>query len=109
MLTSAGIQSVGAGSYQEGVSLQAVHLPAVVVIDHRLPDGSGTDLARAIKERNPETVVIILTGFAAPGTPADPDGKFFAYLVKPVRSAEFVQIVRDALAGSLGAGRAHSE
>ena len=109
MLTSVGIRSVGANSYQEAVSLQAVHLPAVAVIDHRLPDGSGTELARAIKERNPETVVIILTGFAAPGTPVDPDGQFYAYLIKPVRSTEFVQIVRDALAGSPGAGQAHSE
>jgi DNA-binding NtrC family response regulator len=98
MLTSAGIRSVSANSYQEGVSLQATHLPAVAVIDHRLPDGSGTDLARAIKERNPETVVIILTGYAAIGTPVDAEGQFYAYLIKPVRSGEFVQVVRDALA-----------
>ncbi len=109
MLTSAGIQSVGASSYQEGVNLQAVHLPAVAVIDHRLPDGSGTELGRAIKERNPETVVIILTGYAALGTPVDPDGQFYAYLIKPVRSTEFVQIVRDALAGISGVQQGPSD
>lgn len=109
ILTSAGIRSVGASSYQEAVNLQSVHLPAVAVIDHRLPDGSGTELARAIKERNPETVVIILTGFAAPGTTVDPDEQFYAYLIKPVRSTEFVQIVRDALAESPGARQTNSE
>jgi DNA-binding NtrC family response regulator len=105
MLTSAGVPSVGANSYQEAVSLQAVHLPAVAVIDDRLPDGSGTDLARAIHERNPETVVIMLTGFAALGAPVDEDPAFYASLIKPVRSVEFVQIVRDALAE----GRARAE
>jgi len=108
MLTSAGIRSVGADSYQEAVGLQAAHLPAVAVIDHRLPDGSGKDLARAIKERNPETVVIMLTGFAALGTPDDAHGQFYASLIKPVRSAEFVQVVGDALAESRAAGAASS-
>ena len=98
MLESAGIRSIGAGSFHDAVRLQAVHLPAVAVLDDRLPDGSGTDLADAIKERNPETVVILLTGFAALDRPVDAIERFYAYLIKPVRSVEFVRVVRDALA-----------
>jgi two-component system response regulator RegA len=97
-LQSAGIRSVGARSFQDAVRLQAAHLPAVAVLDDRLPDGSGTDLADAIKERNPETRVIMLTGFAALDRPVDTVERFYAYLIKPVRSVEFIQVVRDALA-----------
>lgn len=100
------IRSIGAGSFHEAARLQAVHLPAVAVLDDRLPDGSGTDLADAIKERNPETVVIMLTGFAALDRPVDAVERFYAYLVKPVRSVEFVQVVRDALAERQGAREA---
>jgi DNA-binding NtrC family response regulator len=100
MLDSAGIRSVGASSFQDGVRLQAAHLPAVAVIDDRLPDGSGTDLANAIRERNPETLVIMLTGFASLDAPVDAAGRFYAYLIKPIRSVEFVTIVGDALAQS---------
>ena len=100
MLGSAGIRSVGASSFQNAVRLQAAHLPAVAVIDDRLPDGSGTDLAHAIRERNPETLVIMLTGFASLDAPVDAAGRFYAHLIKPVRSAEFVAIVGDALAQS---------
>lgn len=98
MLESAGIRSVGASSFHDAVRLQAIHLPAVAVLDARLPDGSGSDLADAIKERNPETRVIMLTGFAALDRPVDAVERFYAYLIKPVRSVEFVQVVRDALA-----------
>jgi two-component system response regulator RegA len=98
MLESAGIRSVGASSFQDAVRLQAVHLPAVAVLDARLPDGSGTDLADAIKERNPETMVIMLTGFAALDRPVDAVERFYAYLIKPVRSVEFIEVVKDALA-----------
>ncbi|HWD51499.1 MAG TPA: response regulator [Acidimicrobiales bacterium] len=98
MLDSAGIRSVAANSFQDAVRLQAAHLPAVAVIDDRLPDGSGTELAHAIRERNPETLVIMLTGFASLDAPADAGGRFYAHLIKPVRSVEFVTIVGDALA-----------
>jgi DNA-binding NarL/FixJ family response regulator len=38
--------------------------PDVVVIDVRLPDGSGVDACRQIKERWPDTSVLMLTSFA---------------------------------------------
>ena len=38
--------------------------PGIVVLDVRLPDSSGIDLLKTIKEVNPETVVIMITGYA---------------------------------------------
>jgi len=36
--------------------------PAVALLDIGLPDGSGLDLLRAIKQRRPQTAVIMMTG-----------------------------------------------
>lgn len=59
-----GMEVVGeAGTVREAVS-QTRHLqPDVVVLDIRLPGGSGLDACRQIKDYRPETRIIILTSF----------------------------------------------
>jgi len=98
VLKSAGIRSVDAGSAHDALRLQAIHLPTVAVVDYRLPDGSGIELAHTIKERNPDTSVIILTGFATLDTAVDAVGQFDAYLIKPVAPQMFIRTVVNALA-----------
>jgi DNA-binding NarL/FixJ family response regulator len=46
----------------EGLELVERTAPQVAVVDLHLPDGRGTDLAAAIRERNPEVQVLVLTG-----------------------------------------------
>ena len=50
----------GATSYTEGVQLFMQHLPAVVILDHNLPDNKSYLLLTEIKQAAPETVVIML-------------------------------------------------
>src|SRR6266480_7293285 len=38
------------------------HLPDVVLMDYRLPDGLGTDATRFIREENPDIKIVMLTG-----------------------------------------------
>src|SRR5574340_452104 len=59
-----GLQVVGqAGSVAEAVS-QAAHLqPDLVVMDVRLPDGSGVEACREIRSQRPETRVVMLTSY----------------------------------------------
>ncbi len=59
-----GMEVVGeAGTVREAVT-QTRHLqPDVVVLDIRLPGGSGLDACRQIKDYRPETRIIILTSF----------------------------------------------
>jgi two-component system response regulator PilR (NtrC family) len=40
----------------------------IAVVDLRLSDGSGIDILKAIKEQNPDTVVLIITAFASTET-----------------------------------------
>jgi DNA-binding NarL/FixJ family response regulator len=74
--------------------------PDVAVLDGRLPDGSGVDVCREVRSRNPETAVLILTSF-------DDDEALFAaimagasgYLLKQIRGNDLVDAVRRVAAG----------
>lgn len=52
-----------AGSVTEAQAMARWHVPDVVLMDHRLPDGLGTDAARLIREQNPSIKVVMLTGY----------------------------------------------
>ena len=61
----AGLAVVGeAASMKEAIEAAAKAKPDVVIMDVRLPDGSGVEACRAIREARPETHVIMLTSYA---------------------------------------------
>jgi DNA-binding NarL/FixJ family response regulator len=88
------------GSAQEAIRITPALRPDVAVLDARLPDGSGIDVCRAIRSRNPEIRAIILTSY-------DDDEALFAaimagasgYVLKQVRSVDLVDTVRRVAAG----------
>ena len=53
-----------AGTVRDGVAEAARVQPDVIVMDLRLPDGSGVEACREIRDQSPDTKVIILTSFA---------------------------------------------
>src|SRR5438105_3763104 len=53
-----------AGTMTEAIEAAALAKPDVVIMDVRLPDGSGVEACRAIREARPETGVIMLTSYA---------------------------------------------
>lgn len=53
-----------AGSVAEAVSVAASSEPDVIVMDIRLPDGSGVEATREIRGERPQTKVIMLTSYA---------------------------------------------
>src|SRR6266508_3250 len=52
-----------AGSVAESIDQARLHRPDIVVMDVRLPDGSGVEACRAIRDELPGTRVIMLTSF----------------------------------------------
>ena len=52
-----------AGDGAEAIDLVEVHRPDVAVLDIRMPKASGVEATRRIKERFPETRVLILTAY----------------------------------------------
>jgi DNA-binding NarL/FixJ family response regulator len=74
--------------------------PAVAVLDARLPDGSGIEVCREIRSRDPEIKALILTSYD------DDDALFSAimagaagYVLKDIRGSALVQGIRTVAAG----------
>jgi DNA-binding NarL/FixJ family response regulator len=96
-----GFRVVGeAASGNEAVRLARALRPDVVVMDIRMPDGSGTDACRAITAELPHTPVVMLTSYA------DEDALFDAiaagasgYVLKRIGSDELVTAVRTVAGG----------
>ena len=60
-----GMEVVGqAGTVADAIAEARKMKPDVIVMDVRLPDGSGIEACREIREAQPETKVIILTSYA---------------------------------------------
>lgn len=53
-----------ASSVAEAVSAAKEHSPDVVVVDVRLPDGNGLDVARMLREQNEDIGIVVLTMYA---------------------------------------------
>jgi DNA-binding NarL/FixJ family response regulator len=89
-----------AGTVAEAVEAAARGKPDVVIIDVRLPDGSGVEACRAIREARPETRVIMLTSYA------DDEALFASiiagasgYLLKQTRGQAVVDAITAVAAG----------
>jgi len=81
-------------------ALEDAPRPDLLLLDVGLPGMSGLDAMRLIKERAPQTLIIVLTAFE------DDENIFQAvcagaagYLLKTSTAAEIIQAVRDALKG----------
>lgn len=62
-----GIEIVGqAETVADAITAIRQLKPAVVILDIRMPGGSGIDVLRSIKQDEPATVVIVLTNYPYP-------------------------------------------
>lgn len=59
------------GSVNGAVAAVTEHHPAVVLMDYRLPDGTGTEGAAAVKTVSPDSAVLIITAEAGPDVVAE--------------------------------------
>ena len=80
-----------AGSVSESIAMAARYEPDLVIMDVRLPDGSGIEACREIRAARPETRVIMLTSYP------DEEAVLSAiiagasgYLLKQIRGRELV-------------------
>jgi DNA-binding NarL/FixJ family response regulator len=91
-----------AGSVEEAMAQARRHQPDLVIMDVRLPDGSGVEACRDIRSELPDTRVVMLTSFP------DDEAVFSAivagasgYLLKQIRA-------RDLIAALEAVGRGES-
>jgi DNA-binding NtrC family response regulator len=98
VLGSAGYQIFTATCAEDGLELLALHPVGVMVCDQRMPGMSGIELLRRSKEIYPETVRILLSGYADRETVLDAinQGAVYKVLAKPFNQEMLRQTVRDA-------------
>ena len=54
---------IAAASGEEGLQLFSEETPALVITDMKMPGMDGLQVLKAVKERSPETLVMIITAF----------------------------------------------
>ncbi len=89
-----------ATSAARGLEILEEYSPiAAVISDQRMPRMTGVEFFAEVVERFPDTVRIILTGFADMGAiiQAINDGQIYAYISKPWEPDQLKQIVRRAV------------
>jgi len=84
-----------AGTVAEAVAKAREFVPAVVVMDIRLPDGSGIEACREMRGENPDIKVLLLTSYSGEEAVL---GSIIAgasgYLLKEIRSQEIIDAIR---------------
>lgn len=70
-LVSRGYAVRTAGNYDEALVLAREASPELAVVDLHMPGPSGLELVRALKELDPETRIIVLTGYGSIATTID--------------------------------------
>jgi len=102
LMNQPGFRVVGeAGTAAEAVTMARQARPDVILMDVRLPDGSGIEACRKIKAESPECRVVMLTSYSdeeaiVGAVMAGANG----YLLKQADSERLTQAIRDAASGA---------
>jgi two-component system, NtrC family, nitrogen regulation response regulator NtrX len=94
MLEARGYRVSGAASVGEGLRLFAEKHPAAVLLDLRLPDGTGLDVLRELQRRSPGIPVVVVSGY---GSVSDAVEVMrvgaFDFIEKPIRRDRLYEVV----------------
>jgi putative two-component system response regulator len=94
-----GIAILTAYNGEEALDIVKTHEIAVLVSDNHMTGMRGIDLLSKVKAISPDTVKILMTGFADLETALDAINKVevFRFIVKPWENTQLVGLVEDAL------------
>ena len=94
------VRCLYARSGAEALVLLSQNKVHVIVTDMRMPDMSGLSLLKIVREKYPEVVRMVLSGYTQVTTllAAINEGQIFKYITKPWRlEEEFIPSIRSAL------------
>ena len=94
-----GYEIVEANNGSSGIALTISEIPDLVLVDLSLPDVSGLEIARVIKQ-NPRTAEIPLVALSGHSereiAPKVLEAGMAAYLMKPIQTEELVKVIEKA-------------
>lgn len=99
MFEQEGVRILTAKNGEEALDKVRDYEIAVIVSDHHMPGMMGLDLLSRIKIISPDTVKILMTGFADLQTAIDAINRVevFRFIVKPWENSQLVELVMDAV------------
>jgi len=110
-LTKKGFEVFNAFSFKEAETILSEKKVDLVLTDVRLPDSDGIQILQFIKEINPATQVILMTGYTDIKTAVNVMKMgAFDYVAKPINSDEILHTINKALeTGDAGKGTVESQ
>ncbi len=99
LLRRDGYKIFTASTFKEAFEILGTHPIHVVVSDHRMPDGKGTEFLGRVKETHPHTIRMILSGYADLGvvTEAINGGAVYRFLTKPWKDEDLRKTLHEAM------------
>jgi len=83
------------GSADEAITVMEDEPFEILLVDIKMPIRDGIDLVREIKERWPQTSVVVMTGYATPGTIRKSRSvKADRFISKPFTPDELLEILQ---------------
>ena len=99
LLRPKGYQTFTAAGGTEALQILSTEVIDIVVSDMRMPGMDGAQLLSEVRARRPNTIRILLTGYADinSAVSAINNGGIFRYISKPWDDFEFLEVIRQAL------------
>lgn len=99
LLRRDGYKIFTASTFREAFDILGTEKVHVVMSDHRMPEGKGTEFLSRVKATHPHTVRLILSGYADLGavTEAINGGAIYRFLTKPWNDDELRETLREAV------------
>jgi diguanylate cyclase (GGDEF)-like protein len=100
LLRGDGYRILMANSGSEGLQLLAEHAVDVIVSDQRMPEMTGVEFLRTVRQLYPDTVRIVLSGFTELQTVTDAvnAGAIYKFLTKPWDDDQLRSHIQEAVA-----------
>jgi len=96
-----GYRALEASTLAETLAIVDRQRPSAVLLDVKLPDGSGISVLDQLKKRSPELVIIIITGYVTHNDAFEAGVRHaYGYVTKPIDQAQVRSMLDKALKGS---------
>jgi len=97
-LEDEGYEVSAADCVREGRASVEARMPDIILLDLKLPDGTGLELLREVKRVQPEVVVILMTAFGEVETAVEAmSAGAFWFVKKPFQNQELLALVERGL------------
>ncbi|WP_347273998.1 sigma-54 dependent transcriptional regulator [Candidatus Kuenenia sp.] len=97
-LDAQGYEAIAAGSFEEALEKMDTFMPDLILLDLRLPNINGVELIGKIKEKDPNALMVVMTGYGSVDSAVEVMRLgAYDYLEKPFKLDRLRSVVEKAL------------